>query len=269
VNLKLSRYVSQIQILEHKTQHSFKMSSIKVLVVGATGATGKHVVQMMLDQGHDVIALVRSKESMLNKLTDKTNMERLEIHEASITQVSHYDLVALTKDCDYVVSCLGHNLTFKGMFLKDRRLVTDACKKLTKAMPPSCTFLLMGSDGVAHTGVDPKRKFGERAVIFLLRHLIPPHADNEKAAAFLLGADRKKLNWAIVRPTNLVDAEEASGKYTISEKSEVSLFGDESISRNDVGHFFVELMTNEETYAKYQHKMPVVVGIPEEKALGQ
>ena len=128
------------------------MSPSKVLVVGATGATGKHVVQMMLDQGHNVVALVRSKESMLSKLKDKTkNMDRLEIHEGSITQMSHDSLVALTKDCDYVVSCLGHNLTFKGMFLKDRRLVTDACKKLTKAMPASCKLLLMGSDGVAHT----------------------------------------------------------------------------------------------------------------------
>ncbi|CAJ1932515.1 unnamed protein product [Cylindrotheca closterium] len=243
------------------------MYPTKVLVVGATGATGKHVVQMMLDQGHAVIALVRSKESMLSKLNDKTkNIDRLEISEGSITQMKHEQLVELTKDCDYVVSCLGHNMTFKGMFVKDRRLVADACKKLTKAMPASCKFLLMGSDGVAHKGVDPKRKLGERAIIFMLRYLIPPHADNEKAAAYLLGPDGKKLDWVIVRPTNLVDAEEASGKYTISEKAEVSLFGDTSISRNDVAHFFVELMTKEETYSKYQHKMPVVVGIPEEQS---
>jgi putative NADH-flavin reductase len=244
-------------------------STTKVLVVGATGATGKHVVQMMLDQGHHVIALCRSKESMLKKLNDKTDMDRLEIYEASITQMDHNQLVSLTKDCDYVVSCLGHNMTFKAVFLKDRRLVRDACKKLTTAMPANCKFLLMGSDGVAQKGVDPKRKFGERTVLFLLRHLLPPHVDNEKAAAFLLNADKNDLDWVIVRPTNLVDAEEASGKYTISEKAEASLFGDTFISRNDVGHFFVELMTTEETYTKYQHKMPVIVGIPEEKAPGQ
>jgi len=244
-------------------------ATTKVLVVGATGATGKHVVQMMLDKGHHVIALCRSKENMLKKLNDKVDSERLEIYEADITQMDFTEVVALTKDCNYVVSCLGHNMTFKTVFVNDKRLVTDACKLLTDAMPADCRFLLMGSDGVAQKGVDPKRKFGERSVLFLLRHLLPPHVDNEKAAEFLLSSDRKKLDWVIVRPTNLVDAEEASGKYTISEKAEVSLFGNTTVSRNDVGHFFVELMTNEETYAKYKHKMPVIVGIPEEKSSGQ
>lgn len=242
--------------------------STKVFVVGATGATGKHVVQMMLDQGHEVTALVRSKTSMLSKLKDKTNQVNLHIHEGSVSNMSHEELVALTQDCNFVVSCLGHNLTFRGVYF-NRRLVTNACKKLTKAMPSSCKFLLMGSDGVAHTDVDPKRGLGERFVIFLLRYLIPPHADNEQAAAFLLKSNRKELDWVIVRPTNLVDAEEASGKYDISEKAEVSLFGDTSISRNDVGHFFVELMTKEAIYSKYQHKMPVIVGIPEETAPDQ
>ena len=237
--------------------------STKILVVGATGATGKHVVQMMLDCGHQVVAMARSKESMLSKLNDETSREKLQIHEASIVDMKHDDLVELTKDCNFVVSCLGHNLNFKGIFWNDKRLVTDAVKKLTKAMPSSCKFVLMGSDGVANPTVDPKRKFGERIVIFLLRHLVPPHADNEEAAEYLRLA-KNKYSWVIVRPTNLVDAKEASGKYTVSEKAEVSLFGDHMISRNDVAHFFVELMNNKDAFEKYEHKMPVVVGIPEE-----
>lgn len=237
--------------------------STKILVVGANGATGKHVVQMMLDRGHQVIAMVRSKESMLSKLRDETRREKLQIHEASIVDIKHDDLVELSKDCDFVVSCLGHNITFKGTFWEDKRLVTDAVKKLTKAMPSSCKFALMGSDGVANPTVDPKRGAGERAILFLLRHLIPPHADNEDAAKYLRLHKNEKFGWVIVRPTNLVDAKEASGKYTVSEKAEISLFGDHSISRNDVAHFFAELMCNEDTFEKYEHKMPVVVGIPE------
>ena len=239
--------------------------TIKVLIVGATGATGKHVVQMMLDAGHKVVVVVRSKESMLQKLKDKTSDDKLEIHEASIMEMKHQDLVEVTKGCNFVVSCLGHNISFKGMYLQDRKLVTEAAKKLTKAMPSSCKFILMGSDGVAYPGVDPPRSNLEGCLIFLLRWLVPPHADNEGVAAYLLSDT--SFEWVTVRPTNLVDEEEANGKYTVTEKVEASLFGDQTVSRNNVAHFMVELMTKKDTFAKYLHKMPVIVGIPEEKAL--
>jgi len=234
--------------------------SIKVLVVGATGATGKHVVQMMLDAGHKVIAICRSKESMLQKLKDKKSDDQFQIHEASILKMKPEELVELTKDCDFVVSCLGHNISFKGMYLQDRKLCTNAAKRLTKAMPSSCKFIMMGSDGVAHKGVDPPRTRLERSVIFMLRYLVPPHADNEGAAAYLVR--NTSFEWVTVRPTNLVNEEEASGNYNVTEKVETPLFGDQTVSRNNVAHFMVELMTNKNTFAKYLHKMPVVVDIP-------
>ncbi|CAJ1904029.1 unnamed protein product [Cylindrotheca closterium] len=238
--------------------------TIKVLVVGATGATGKHVVQMMLDAGHEVVAIARSKESMLQKLKDdKASHDKLEIREASIMEMKQEELVEVTKDCNFVVSCLGHNMSFKGMYLQDRKLVTEAAKRLTKAMPSSCKFILMGSDGVAHHGVDPPRSNLEGFIIFMLRYLVPPHADNEGVAAYLLGDT--SFDWVTVRPTNLVNEEEATGKYNVTEKVEVSLFGDQTVSRNNVAHFMVELMTKKETFSKYLHKMPVVVDIPEDK----
>eukprot|EP00980_Cylindrotheca_fusiformis_P006164 scaffold1319_cov126-Cylindrotheca_fusiformis.AAC.53 len=229
----------------------------KILVVGATGATGKHVVKMMLDKGNSVVAIVRSKDTLLRNLKDANYGDSLQIHEAAILDLSHEELSSLTKDCDFVVSCLGHNLTFKGMFVKDRRLVATAVKRLSKAMPASCKLILMGSDGVAHAG-DPKRKSAERFVLFLLRYLIPPHADNMEAAAYLRATN--EFDWAVVRPTNLVNEDDATGKYTVTEHAETPLFGDQTVSRNNVAHFMVELMTDETKYGQYKHKMPVLVG---------
>ena len=40
------------------------MKHKNVLVLGASGATGQRVVQMALDRGHTVTALVRSKEGI-------------------------------------------------------------------------------------------------------------------------------------------------------------------------------------------------------------
>lgn len=234
----------------------------KILVAGATGATGKHVVQMMLDGGHTVVAVVRSKDTMMSLLKKDTDTSRLQIHEASILDVSHEDLVSLTKDCSAVVSCLGHNLTFSGIFYKPRRLVTEAAKRLTAAMPSSCKFILMGSDGVAHPN-DPKRSVGVRVVLFLLRNLIPPHADNEDAAAYLY--NYHNFDWTVVRPTDLINEDDASGIYKVTDQVETPLFGDQTISRNNVAHFMVQLMTHKEMYVKYNHKMPVIVGLQKQK----
>jgi len=33
--------------------------------------------------------------------------------------------------CQAITSCLGHNITWKGMYLKPRRLVTDAARRIT------------------------------------------------------------------------------------------------------------------------------------------
>ena len=62
-----------------------------------------------------------------------------------------------------------------------------------------------------------------------------------------------------MRPTNLVDADEADGLYNILEESSLPLFGSQAISRANVAHFMVELATNDATYAKWKHQMPVVV----------
>jgi putative NADH-flavin reductase len=92
----------------------------KVLVVGATGATGKHVVQMLLDRGDTtVVALVRSKGKMMNMLNlddgnnDEKNknknknknkkIDNLILEEAAIAELGNDKLQDLTKGCQAVV----------------------------------------------------------------------------------------------------------------------------------------------------------------------
>jgi uncharacterized protein YbjT (DUF2867 family) len=79
------------------------LSSKKVVVVGATGATGKHVVQMLLDKGHQVVAVARSKEKMLSLLAPKDYGVNLVVKEASIMDLSAQELKDLTEGCKAVV----------------------------------------------------------------------------------------------------------------------------------------------------------------------
>ena len=101
----------------------------KVLVLGASGATGLHAVMDLLDKNYKVKAIVRSKAGFLNKLKHDTGKERLEIIEGNILNMNPSECRKLLSDCQYIISCLGHNLTFKGMFGFPRFLVRDSVKK--------------------------------------------------------------------------------------------------------------------------------------------
>lgn len=236
-----------------------------VLVVGATGNTGKHVVQQLLDRGYTVKVIVRSKECMLDALKlDKPSGDRLVVKEASLLDLSDNELREQVQDTGAVVSCLGHNMNFKGLFGHPRKLVTEATQRLTSAMKAESSgetkkkFILMGSDGVKNpAGTDDQRSFGERTILFLLRYLIPPHADNESAAAYVysLGND-SNLEWAVVRPTDLIDGEVS--EYKLYDKPQGSLFGSGVATRANVAKSMVDFITDDKLWATYKFTMPVL-----------
>ena len=239
------------------------------LVVGATGATGKHVVQLLLDQGQKVKVIARSKERMLTLLKSEDYGDRLTIMEASVLDLSDEELSEQIHDCQAVISCLGHNVDFHGIFGHPRRLVTDATKRLTKVIidhnkdstvNPKTKYILMGTVAVPHPdGTDDIRSVGERMILFLLRYLIPPHADNEDATAYLYhSVAREDLEWSIVRPTDLINGDEVS-PYTIFEKPQDPLFGGTGVAtRINVAHFMVELALDNKTWNQHKFKLPVL-----------
>lgn len=237
-------------------------ANLSVLVVGATGATGKHVVQQLLDLGHKVSVIVRSSERM-RELISTDKLENLSTTEASVLDLSDEELEAHVKGCDAVVSCLGHNMNFKGLFGHPRYLVTDVARRLTSAMSEtskgkSTKFILMNSDGVANpNGVDDIRPVPERVILSLLRFLLPPVRDNEAAAKLLHDVDRSQsFEWVAVRPTDLVDGDVT--EYTFFDKPQGSLFGGGVATRSNVAKSMVDLITNDELWQQQKFQMPVL-----------
>jgi len=239
------------------------------LVVGATGKTGKHVVKMLLDQGQTVKVIVRSKERMLHTLKE-FNMDldvddRLMIIEtpSSFSSMTDEQLENEVKDCQAVVSCLGHNLNWKGIY-KEGPFVTETAKRLTSAVMKKgvgkTKFIMMGSDGVANpNGQDDRRSFVERSVLYLLRHLLPPHADNEGAAAYMhsLSESNDALEWTVVRPTDLIEGDDPK-EYNVFEKPTGGLFGSGVATRSTVAKFMTDLINDEKLWEQWKHKMPVL-----------
>ena len=236
---------------------------MNVFLAGSTGATGKKLASELLERGHRVVTVVRSKNSLSEELREHPNMA---VTEASLLALSDVELQKLVKGCDAIVSTLGHNVTFKGMYGHPRRLVADAARRLceaAKANQPEkpVKFVLMNTTGNKNRDLNEKQSFGEKVVVGLLRVLLPPQADNEAAANYLrtkIGQNDAAIEWVAVRPDGLID-DDVVTEYTIHPSPLRSpIFDAGQTSRINVGHFMAELVSNDALWQEWKGQMPVV-----------
>lgn len=234
-----------------------------VLVVGVSGATGSKLVEQLLIKKHKVKVIVRS----LNKLPEswKTN-KNLQIITASVLDLSDSEMREIVVDCDAVASCLGHNLTWKGIYGQPRRLVTEAARRLCNAIKSnnlqnSTKFVLMNTTGNRNRDLNEPISFAQKCVIRLLRLLLPPHVDNEKAADYLrtqIGQNNKSIEWVAVRPDGLINEGKVSEYEIHQSPTRSAIFNAGKVSCINVGHFMASLITDNTLWNKWKGQMPVI-----------
>jgi putative NADH-flavin reductase len=233
-----------------------------VLVVGATGATGRELVKQLLERGNKVKAVVRSAGRLRENVSAHEN---LTVITSAILDLTDEEIARYVKDCDAVASCLGHNIGFKGIYGKPRRLVTDSARRLCNAIKANkpekpVRYLLMNTVAVKKNDLKDKTSFGEKIVFGLLRVFLPPHVDNEKAADYFrtkIGQEDKEIEWVAVRPDSLINEEKVSD-YDIHPSIIKSLFDPGKTSRINVGHFMAELINDDTLWEKWKGQMPVI-----------
>lgn len=236
---------------------------MEILVVGSSGATGKLLIEQLLNRGHSVKAVVRSSDKLPGCLRGNPN---LTVVEASILEITNNEMIEHLKDCSAVVSCLGHNLSFKGIFGSPRRLVTDATRRLCGALRARTSeqpfkFVLMNTTGNRNRDLKEPVSFAQQCVIGLLRIVIPPHADNEAAADFLrtsIGQSDPQIEWVAVRPDSLTN-EDAVTAYDIhASPIRSAIFDAGKTSRINVASFMADLITESQTWNEWKGQMPVI-----------
>ncbi len=233
------------------------------LVVGASGATGRLLVGQLLDRGARVKALVRSPVKLPETLRDHP---RLLLVHANLLELGAEDLDVLTRDCDAIASCLGHNLDWKGIWGPPYRLVTEATRRLCNSMNAQHReapgrFVLMNSAGNSNCDLDEPLSLGHRLLIGLIRVAVPPHRDNELAADWLrtrFGDGSEQMQWCVVRPDTLIDENELSDYRLYPSPTRDALFDPGRTSRLNVARFMADLMTEPDTWTRWQGRMPVV-----------
>jgi len=236
---------------------------MRTLVVGASGATGRLLTEEMLKRGHAVKIIVRSSDNLPETLKIHAS---LSVIQASILDLSDVEMARHVQGCTAVVSCLGHNLTFKGVFGEPRRLVTNATQRLCNAIRANepgepVKFVLMNTAGNSNRDLNEQISFGQRCVIALLRWLLPPHKDNEEAADYLrtnVGQSDPLIEWTAIRPDGLVDETEVTEYEVHQSPTRSAIFDAGKTSRINVADFMSKLVNDRATWDLWKGQMPVI-----------
>ncbi|MEM0517111.1 NAD(P)-dependent oxidoreductase [Aequorivita flava] len=234
-----------------------------VLIVGASGATGSKLVEQLLERKQNVRVIVRSPEKLPESWKENKN---LQIISASVLDLSDKELSEYIHGCDAVASCLGHNLTWKGIYGQPRKLVTDATSRLCNAITANkpkqpMKYVLMNTTAIRNHNLNEPILFAQKCVIGLLRLILPPHVDNEKAADYLrttIGQNNQFIEWAAVRPDGLINEDEVTDYEIYPSPIRSAIFKAGTVSRINVGHFMATLICNADLWNKWKGQMPVI-----------
>ena len=233
-----------------------------VLLVGATGATGRLLLRQLLDRGFKVRAIARTVDRIPADLRTHANLQVLTGNVLTFTDA---ELAEAVRGCAAVASCLGHTLSLRGVLGPPYRLVAESVRRLCVAIAASAPaqpvrFVLMNTAGNSNRNLTEKLSFGERLVISLVRLLIPPHADNEHAADYLRTrcANDASIQWVVARPDTLIDKPEVTPYVAVASPTRSAIFDPGKTSRINVAHFMAELVNSDRLWAEWQGQMPVI-----------
>jgi putative NADH-flavin reductase len=195
------------------------MAAKKILLLGATGGTGRETLSRALTEGHEVTVLVRSRER-LGADADRARVLVGDVLDAGI------GLSEATRGQDAVVSALG-----VGNSLRSHGLMGRAIPRIVRAMEDAGVgrLILTSAYGVGETMRDVP--FVPRVLIrTLLRDL---YADKQAGEEVVR---ESSLDWTIVHPVTLTRGPR-TGTYSAGQR--LKLAGFPRISRADVAEFLL------------------------------
>lgn len=198
---------------------------MRILVLGATGATGRLIVSKAIAKGYEVAALVRSK----TKAKDVVGAELLEGDARDPTALAHAIV-----GCDAVISSLGTAISP----FKEVTLLSTATSALVGVMEQQnirrvvCITGLGAGDSRGHGGF-----FFDRLFLPLFLRKVYEDKDRQEDAI-----RASTLDWTIVRPTVLNDKSAQGGVKALTDLSGIR---GGTIARADVAEFVLQQLTTD------------------------
>ena len=197
---------------------------MRLLILGATGPTGRHLVDQALAGGHDVTALVR------DPLRLTATRPRLAVAPGDATDARALEGAMSAQHA--VLSALGAGNSLRS------EIASRAVAAVVPAMNAQGVkrIIYLSAFGVGNTYEQASLV---QRVFFrtLLRQIF---ADKAKADAMLRAS---ALNWTLVYPTLLTNGSR-TGSYRVGER--LSMRGMAKISRADVAAFMLAQLSSDE-----------------------
>jgi putative NADH-flavin reductase len=207
---------------------------MELAVFGASGRTGRPLVQQALDAGHDVIALVRTPS------TFPVKHERLTVVQGDAMNAADVDKVV--QGADAVLSVLGQSKN------SPKNLQTVAIKNIIAAMEKYGITRLVSLTGAGVDAPQDKPKFINHVIKFALKTLQGAVlADAEQHLQVLQASN---LDWVVVRGPMLTEGS-YTGKYRVGW---VGVNTGTRISRADVADFMLKQVTDN----SFIHQAPMI-----------
>ena len=215
---------------------------MKILIIGATGRTGRLIVEEALKQGYDLNVLVRDKNKM------PFNSKSIKVYQG--TSTSRTDLAAAMQGCDLIISALGIARASDAPWSKlitPPKFITESMKNLIAEADQQNLkhFITVSAWGAGET---------KKEIPFWLKWLInytnlrSVYAEHESQEKLLAASD---LMWTAVRPVALNDSKKKKTlKVSFNNSPKPSL----QIRRQSVAKFVVDIVKSD----KYDRTSPTI-----------
>jgi putative NADH-flavin reductase len=208
---------------------------MQILVIGATGGTGREIVKQALERGHDVVALARNP----SKIT--TKHERLRVVQGDV--MDRASIEAAVQGCNAVLCALGHK-----RWLGPSNIVSEGTRNIVRAMEKHGVKRLVVESAL---GVgDSIGRLGLYYTLFTIPFILPFYWYDKERQERVVRAS--SLDWIIVRPGQLTNGRRR-GTYKHGPRVGNYLWS-VSISRADAADF----MLNQLAETPYLRQAPGV-----------
>jgi putative NADH-flavin reductase len=211
------------------------MINMKIAIFGATGETGRQLVEQALAAGYQVVAYVRNP-SKLNTKHENLTIVQGELADQAIIERA-------VSGADAVISVLGPRGGSKG------KPITRGMQNIIEAMKKQGVRRLIISSTLSAKDPNDLPDFKAKALVNLVK--LTMHAAYEEIVSVADTVRKSDLDWTIVRLTTL-NNNPKSGKVRVGYlgKGEVGL----RISRADLAEFMLKQVQD----TKYLRQAPVI-----------
>jgi nucleoside-diphosphate-sugar epimerase len=198
----------------------------KVLIVGATGGTGRHLLEQALARDLEVTALVRDPRALT------LNHPRLRVVVGDVLDPAAVDEAASGQDA--VLCALGHR-----RFFPPSRVLSEGTRNLLRAMEGHGVRRFVG---VTSLGLgDSAGRLGLAYTLVVIPFVLPFYFWDKARQERLIEAGRTA--WVIVRPGGLTDGPGRGAPR--AGRGVGSFFETVRVPRADVAAFMLDQLTDD------------------------